>query len=78
MSIGMETTVPKAKILKFLQIKLNQVQQKSSLFQCKVSNMQYLSIINYAAVGIHEKQRVILCYSFSTMYGELHVIQELF
>ena len=40
--------------------------------------MQYLSIINYAAVGIHEKQRVILCYSFSTMYGELHVIQELF
>ena len=36
------TTVLKVEILELPQTKLNQVQQKSLLFQCKISNIQYL------------------------------------
>ena len=33
---GMETTLLKAEMLKFPQIKLNEIKQKSLLFQCKI------------------------------------------
>ena len=36
------TTVLKVEILELPQTKLNQIQQKSLLFQCKISNIQYL------------------------------------
>ena len=45
----MVTTMLKAEMLKFQHSKLNQIQRKSSLFQWKISNIQYLG--GAAAIG---------------------------
>ena len=76
----MATTVLKAEILKFPQIKLIQIQRESLLFQCKISNIQYLgrstAITQQSTFMRNVESDIVVLLLFN--YEELHVLQELF
>ena len=69
-----------AEMLEFPQIKLNQIQQKSLLFQCKISNIQYLgrtaAIMQQLKFMKNVDSNIIALSCFN--YGELPVLKELF
>ena len=76
----MTTTVLETEMLELLQIRLNQTQQKSLLFQCKINNMQYLgrtAAIMQQLKFIKNVDSNIIALSFFS-YGELPVLKELF
>ena len=76
---GMGTTALKAEMLQFPQIKLNKIQQKSLLFQCKISHIQYLgwtTAITKQSTLMKTVVSNIIALFFSN-YGELDLLQEL-
>ena len=76
----MTTTVLETEMLELLQIRLNQIQQKSLLFQCKINNIQYLgrtAAIMQQLKFIKNVDSNIIALSFFN-YGELPVLKELF
>ena len=67
-------------MLELLQIRLNQTQQKSLLFQCKINNIQYLgrtaAIMQQLKFMKNVDSNIIAISSLN--YGELPVLKELF
>ena len=76
----MTTTVLETEMLELLQIRLNQTQQKSLLFQCKINNIQYLGRTAAIMQQLKFMKNVdsnIIAISFLN-YGELPVLKGLF
>ena len=73
----MEITLLKAEMLKFPQIKLNEMQQKSLLFQCEIRQIQHFgrATANTQQSTLMKGVESNIIALFSSNYEELHVLQ---